>query len=79
MIDTQKIERIAPDYWMNSHLSIARYYGGCKINNIHYVLCPLTNYLVREDIWKEDLKQQKVKEAEKKKWMTARQMKLIGE
>jgi hypothetical protein len=26
------------EYWMNSHLSIARYYGGCTINGKEYVI-----------------------------------------
>lgn len=31
-MDTTKIERIAGDYWRNSQLSIARFYGAININ-----------------------------------------------
>lgn len=30
--------RISYEAWMNSHLSIARFYGGCRINGAEYVL-----------------------------------------
>jgi hypothetical protein len=37
MITTETI--IYPEeYWANSHLSIARYYGGCTINGKEYVI-----------------------------------------
>ena len=36
--------RIPYDDWANSHLSIAKYYGGCKVNGKTYILdydhCP---------------------------------------
>lgn len=40
---------IAPDYWMNSQLSIARHYGGCIIEHHYYFICKENNYLVRSD------------------------------
>jgi hypothetical protein len=71
-LDTSKIERIGPDYWRNSQLSISRYYGACVIKGTNYVLCPDTDYLVREDVWKRELKDKKkaarVAKAEKLKW-----------
>lgn len=37
-------KRIPYDTWVNSHLSIARHYGGCTINGVRYELdyenCP---------------------------------------
>ena len=30
--------RIPYNNWANSHLSVAKYYGGCNINGIKYVL-----------------------------------------
>lgn len=30
--------RIPYDVWVNSHLSIARHYGGCKLNGKEYFL-----------------------------------------
>lgn len=32
--------RIPYENWINSQLSIARHYGGCKINGKHYVFDP---------------------------------------
>ena len=43
---------IHPDYWMNSQLSIAKYYGGIIFNVRTYNIEPQKNYLVRHDIWK---------------------------
>lgn len=40
---------IAPDYWMNSQLSIARFYGMINIENTLYVIVSPENYLVRND------------------------------
>lgn len=31
-------KRIPYDNWANSQLSIARYYGGCKLNGKDYIL-----------------------------------------
>lgn len=43
---------IHPDYWRNSQLSIARFYGAININNTAYLLDGKTDYLVREDFVK---------------------------
>lgn len=40
---------ISPEYWMNSQLSIARYYGGCSIAGRNYFIDKESNYLVRGD------------------------------
>ena len=37
---------IEEDYWMNSHLSIARFYGGIKFNGEEYVILPPKNDLL---------------------------------
>ncbi len=37
MSDTEP-KRIPFDIWINSQLSIAKYYGGCTINGVHYTL-----------------------------------------
>lgn len=41
---------IAPDYWMNSQLSIARHYGGCVIQGDYYYINKESNYLVKADL-----------------------------
>lgn len=41
---------IAPDYWMNSQLSIARHYGGCIIQGSYYYIDKESNYLIRADL-----------------------------
>ena len=58
-MDTNQIERIAPEYWLNSHLSIARHYGACNINGVRYVVDPRTNELVREDVLKREAKERR--------------------
>lgn len=67
-MDTRKIERISGDYWRNSHLSIARFYGAININGKRYVLDLATDDLVREDIYKKATKEEKAKrkDAERK-------------
>ena len=37
---------ITADYWMNSQLSIARFYGGIKFNGEEYVIVPPKNDLI---------------------------------
>lgn len=37
---------ISPEYWQNSQLSIARHFGGIKVNNKYYVIDPQSKYLV---------------------------------
>ena len=69
MFDTSKTEKISPEYWRNSHLSIARFYGRCNINGVEYILDSETDYLIRKDIWRSELKHSKEKaKAEKEKW-----------
>lgn len=41
-------DRIGYDYWINSHLSIARHYGAVVINGERYVIDPTDNALVKE-------------------------------
>jgi len=71
-MDVSKVEKIAPEYWLHSQFSIARHYGGCVINNRKFVIDPDTNYLVREDIYKKELKCKKkidkVMKAEREEW-----------
>lgn len=43
---------IHPDYWLNSQLSIARFYGAITINGETYLVDGETNYLVRSDFVK---------------------------
>lgn len=42
---------IAKDCWLNSQLSIARFYGGIGIENFQYILCGHEQDLVREDFY----------------------------
>ena len=41
-------DRIKKSIWMNSPLSIAREFGGCKINEDFYVIDPATKDLVKQ-------------------------------
>lgn len=70
--DTSAVERIHPDYWRNSQLSVARFSSGCIINSVSYILDPDTDHLVRFGIWqaeiKDKAKQKRIAVAEKKKW-----------
>ena len=43
---------IAPDYWMNSQLSIARFYGAITIDGDTYLVHPPSGYLVKQDFVK---------------------------
>lgn len=38
----------------SSQLSIARHYGGCKVDGAHYVFDPTTDTLVRADVVKRE-------------------------
>ena len=71
-MDVTKTEKIAPEYWLNSQLSVARHHGGCVINGKKFIIDPVDNYLVREDIYKAELKNKKKKKviakAEKEAW-----------
>jgi len=66
MIDTNTIERISPEYWRNSQLSIARFYGSAIIQGKRYVIDRATDELVREDVYNRD--KRTAKEAEKEFW-----------
>lgn len=37
---------ITSNYWMNSQLSVARFYGGIKFNGEEYVIVPPKNDLI---------------------------------
>lgn len=50
----------------SSQLSIARHYGGLKVNGVEYRYVAENDSLVREDIWQKDKKMQ---DAEKRKWI----------
>ena len=41
-------DRIKKSIWMNSPLSVARHYGGIKINGDFYVIDPATQDLVKQ-------------------------------
>lgn len=43
---------IAPDYWMNSQLSIARFYGAIVIEGSTYLIHPPSGFLVKQDLIK---------------------------
>lgn len=40
---------IKEDYWMNSQLSVARFYGGIKLHGEEYVIVPPKNDLLLKD------------------------------
>lgn len=40
---------ITADYWMNSQLSVARFFGGVKFNGEEYVIVPPKNDLLLAD------------------------------
>lgn len=47
---------MAPDYWLNSQLSVAKYYGGMTYNEIRYQIDYDTGDLVRSDCYELYLK-----------------------
>lgn len=59
-MNPETVERISPDVWLNSHLSIARFYGGCTIKGHRYVVDAITNELVRQDVLKREAKQRRI-------------------
>lgn len=75
--------RIPSAVWRNSQLSIARFYGGCKIQGQHYTIDPETDDLVREDVYRRELrdrhKQERAAEAERDKWLRDRQTGMFDE
>lgn len=42
---------MGPGYWLNSQLSIAKYYGGMTYNGVHYQIDYDTGDLVRSDCY----------------------------
>ena len=76
MIDPTKIERIAPDYWRNSQLSVARFYGAAIIQGTRYVLDSDTDELVRHDVYRRE-RRAKRKAAEKKRRREAAQQEAL--
>lgn len=83
MFDTANVEKIGPDYWRHSPLSVCRFAGLGAINGVKYVLEPETDYLVREDVWKRELKDKRkaesVAKAEKKRWEAVAQAGLFDQ
>lgn len=83
MFDPAKVEKISPDYWRHSPLSVARFSSGCKINGVSYILDHDTDYLVRHDIWQKEMKgkakQKRVAAAEKKRWEAVAQAGLFDQ
>lgn len=83
MFDPAKVEKIGPNYWRHSFLSVCRFAGAGVINGVKYVLDPETDYLVRDDIWKRELKDKRksesVAKAEKKRWDAVAQAGLFNQ
>jgi hypothetical protein len=73
MVDTSKIERIPPEHWQNSQLSVAKYYGGIRIHGKMYLI-DANNWLVREDILKKEAaevskaRKEEIKKAKEKQY-----------
>lgn len=72
-MDFINIEKIAPEYWRNSFFSLARFYGRIVVQGMTYILDPETDYLVREDVWRREMKDARKAEAERRKWKKARE------
>ena len=58
-MSTEAPERLY--HWQNTHLSIARFYGGCNFNGKSYLIAydEEGQPLVREDVLKRELKAKK--------------------
>ena len=69
MIQTDKIEKIPPEHWQNTQLSVARFYGGIKIHGVMYHIDE-NDWLVRDDIIKKEASEasKERKEKIKKSW-----------
>jgi len=78
MVDTSKIERIPPEHWQNSQLSIAKYYGGIMIHGTMYLIDE-NGWLVREDILKKEAKEASKERKDKIKESKKKQYNLFGE
>ena len=67
---------IAPEriyHVSHGQFSVARHFGGCKFQGKHYYYDAENDALVRHDVWKKELKEDKDKakriaKAEKEKW-----------
>ncbi len=66
---TQYPDRIPYDHWINSQLSIARFYGGISINGKRYVIDKETNDLVIP-VRRKNRKKQEEKKSEKSVFKT---------
>lgn len=67
MFDTSVIEKIAPEMWRSSYLSIARFYGAASINGVTYVHDLATDFLIRKDVYEKELAEKKNAKAEQRK------------
>ena len=43
----------------NTQFSIARHYGGCKFNGVHYTYNPADDTLIRDDVLRASKKEQR--------------------
>ena len=69
-------ERISPDYWLNCHLSIAIHYGQIMYNGVLYIVDD-DNYLVREDIYKAEVKKANQEKKDRIKAQWQKQLKMF--
>jgi hypothetical protein len=69
-MNMKKVERIAGDQWRNSQLSVARLYGRITINGTTYIHDRSTDELVREDVYRKAIKddRERRKEVARKLW-----------
>jgi outer membrane protein W len=63
---------------MQTQLSVARFYGGCKFNGADYHYQAETDTLIRMDVWKALISSSKEEaakaaKAEREKWMKVQQ------
>lgn len=63
----------------HSQLSIARHYGGVKVNGVYYVFDPTTDTLIREDVLKREQAAARQDLKARKTMAVKRQRKLFGE
>lgn len=56
-----------------SQFSVARYYGGCVLNGVHYKYDPENDELIRDDVVKaEQATRKRLEKVERDKWMAIR-------
>lgn len=60
------IDRIPSEQWMNSQLSVARFYGGCTIHGERYVIDYTDGALVKASVLEADKKAHAA--SERAKW-----------